>query len=115
MVAFTTPPFYEFYSSIARKYREFEFTDHLSDEERLAEFASVYQQFRKFVGSRQSAVLGMQDHLESLVAYVDDQRSKADTYPRTRVEMVYNSLKVDWLVSLRNVATSLIEEIRGGY
>lgn len=113
-VAFTTPPFYEFYSNIHRKYKDFEFTDTLSDEERLLEYSNVYQQFRKFVGSKQAVVLGMQDHLDSLVAYVDDQRAKADTYPRTRVDMVYNSLKVDWLIQLRNMATNIIEEIRGG-
>lgn len=114
-VMFETPPFYEFYPTITQKYQWFGFTDRLTDEQRLAEFGEVYQQFRKFVGSKQSAIMDRQENLDSLEAYLRDQVSRADMYPRTRVDMVRNSLKVDWLNRCLNQVTALMEEIRGGY
>lgn len=112
---FKTPPFYDYYPTIAQKYRWFGFTDELTDEQRLAEFAEIYQQFRKFVGSKQAAVLNRSEALESLLAYLQDQVERCDLYPRSRVEMVRNSLKVDWLKSCINQVSALIEELRGGY
>lgn len=114
-VMFETPPFYEFYPTIMQKYSYFGFTDKLTDEQRLSEFAEVYQQFRKFVGSKMSAVMDRQENLDSLLTYLEDQRDRSDVYPKTRVEMVRNSLKVDWIDRCRNQVTALIEEIRGGY
>ena len=92
------------------KYKEFEFSDKLTDAERLEEFASIYQQFKKFVGSKMSVVMGMQEQLHTLLAWVDDQLVKSDVYPKTRVDMVYNSLKVDWLRQVRNQVYALIEQ-----
>ena len=109
-----TPAYYDFYAQINAKYKYYEFSDELSDEQRLDEYASVYQQFRKFVGSKTGAVLGRQEHLESLVAWVDDQMAKSDVYPRSRADLVYNRLKVDWLRQLRNYVTTLIDEVNGG-
>lgn len=114
MVMFDTPAYFDFYGNISRKYKDFEFTDELSDAERLDEFAQIYQQFKKFVGSKMAVVMGMQDSLESLVAWFDDQLSKSDVYPRSRVDMVYNSLKVDWLRRCLNQVTAIIEETNGG-
>lgn len=110
MVMFDTPAYFDFYPTISRKYKDFEFTDELTDTQRLDEFASVYQQLRKFVGSKQSTVLGLQDDLHALRSWIDQQVEKSDTYPRTRVDMVYNSLKVDWLRQARNQVDNLIEQ-----
>ena len=114
-VMFQTPPFYDYYPTIAQKYKWFGFTDELTDEQRLAEFAEIYQQFRKFVGSKQAAVMGRSEALESLLVYLQDQVERCDLYPRSRVEMVRNSLKVDWLKGCINQVSALIEELRGGY
>ena len=113
-VMFDTPAYFDFYPSISRKYKDFEFTDALSDTERMEEFAQVYQQFRKFVGSKMSVVLGQRDHLDSLAVWLDDQLDKSDVYPKTRVDMVYNSLKVDWLRRCLNQVQALHEELNGG-
>lgn len=109
---FRTPSYFDFYSSIARKYKDFEFSDKLSDSERLDEYAQVYQQFRKFVGSKASTVMGMQEHLESAISWAEDQIARSDVYPKTRVDMVYTSLKIDWLRQVVNQVTNLIEQIR---
>lgn len=111
-VMFQTPAYFDFYGSISRKYKDFEFSDELSDTERLEEFAQIYQQFRKFVGSKMAVVMGMQENLDSLVAWYRDQLEKSDVYPKTRVEMVYNSLKVDWLQRCLVQVTNLIEELK---
>lgn len=111
-VMFQTPAYFDFYGSISRKYKDFEFSDELSDTERLEEFAQIYQQFRKFVGSKMAVVMGMQENLDSLVAWYSDQLEKSDVYPKTRVEMVYNSLKVDWLQRCLVQVTNLIEELK---
>lgn len=109
-VMFIQIPYFDFYPKISMKYKEFEFSDKLTDTEKLEEFASVYQQLRKFVGSKMSVVMGMQEQLHTLLAWVDDQLDKSDVYPKTRVDMVYNSLKVDWLRQVRNQVYALIEQ-----
>lgn len=110
-VMFNTPSYFDFYSSISRKYKDFEFADSLSDNERLDEYAQVYQQFRKFVGSKMSTVMGMQEHLDSILVWVEDQVKRSDIYPKTRVEMVYTSLKLDWLRSVGNQVAGLMEQM----
>ena len=109
-VMFEMPAYFDFYPSISRKYKDFEFSDELTDAERLEEYASVYQQFKKFVGSKMSVVMGMQENLLSLATFIDDQLEKSDVYPKSRIDMVYNSLKVDWLRRVRNQVASIIEQ-----
>lgn len=109
-VMFMQPAYFDFYPRISMKYKEFEFSDKLTDNERLEEYASIYQQFKKFIGSKMSVVMGMQEQLHTLLAWVDDQLDKSDVYPKTRVDMVYNSLKVDWLKQVRNQVHALIEQ-----
>ena len=109
-VMFEMPAYFDFYPSISRKYKDFEFSDELTDAERLEEYASVYQQFKKFVGSKMAVVMGMQENLLSLAAFIDDQLEKSDVYPKSRIDMVYNSLKVDWLRRVRNQVVSIIEQ-----
>lgn len=109
-VMFATPAYFDFYPQISRKYKDFEFTDALTDTERMEEFASVYQQLKKFIGSKMAVMMGMQENLRSLLAWIDDQLDKSDIYPKTRIDMVYNSLKVDWLRQARNQVASLIEQ-----
>ena len=110
-VMFDTPSYFDFYSSISRKYKDFEFSDELSDNERLDEYAQVYQQFRKFVGSKMSTVMGMQEHLDSILVWTEDQIRRSDVYPKSRVEMVYTSLKLDWLRSVGNNVAALMEQM----
>lgn len=112
-VMFDTPAYFDYYPTISRKYKDFEFTDDLTDTERLEEYAQVYQQFKKFVGSKMSTVMGMQENLDSLMAWLENQIEKSDVYPKTRVEMVYNSLKVDWLKMAVNLVSSITEQLKG--
>lgn len=110
---FDTPAYFDFYSTISRKYKDFEFSDNLTDAERLEEFAAIYQQFKKFVGSKMATMMGMQENLFSLRAFIDDQLQRSDVYPKTRVDMVYNSLKVDWLRQAWNQVVSIIDQKEG--
>lgn len=112
-VMFITPAYFDFYPTISRKYKDFEFSDELTDSERMEEFASIYQQLKKFVGSKMSTVMGMQENLHSLKLFIEDQIDRSDVYPKTRVDMVYNSLKVDWLKKILNQVTAIIEEKEG--
>jgi hypothetical protein len=41
--------------------------------------------------------------------------AKSDVYPSNRIDMVYNSLKVDWLRQAIGIIDMLMEEINGGY
>lgn len=113
-VMFAMPSYLDYYSTISRKYKDFEFTDELTDSERLEEYASVYQQFKKFVGSKMTVVLGMQENLYALREWVGDQIERSDIYPRTRVDMVYNSLKIDWLNKMANQVYAIIEQNENG-
>ena len=109
-VMFVMPSYLDYYPAISRKYKDFEFTDELTDAERLEEYASVYQQFKKFVGSKMTVVLGMQENLYGLKSWIDDQIERSDIYPKTRVDMVYNSLKIDWLKKVANQVHAIIEQ-----
>lgn len=111
-VMFQTPAYFDYYGTISRKYKDFEFTDDLTDADRMEEFAQIYQQFKKFTGSKMSVVMGMQENLDSLAAWFSDQIDKSDVYPKTRIDMVYNSLKVDWLRRGQNQVNSIIEELK---
>lgn len=110
---FDTPAYFDYYQTISRKYKDFEFSDALTDTERMEEFASVYQQFKKFVGSKMATVMGMQENLHSLKAFLADQLERSDVYPKNRVDMVYNSLKVDWLRAALNQVISIIDQKEG--
>lgn len=110
---FDTPAYFDYYPLISRKYKDFEFSDALTDSERMEEFASVYQQFKKFVGSKMATVMGMQENLHSLKAFLADQLERSDVYPKNRVDMVYNSLKVDWLRAALNQVISIIDQKEG--
>lgn len=112
-VMFIMLPYFDYYPVISRKYKDFEFSDELTDSERMEEFASIYQQFKKFIGSKMAMVMGMQENLHSLKAFLDDQLERSDVYPKTRVDMVYNSLKVDWLRKVINQVTAIIEQKEG--
>lgn len=109
-IMFIMPPYFDYYPTISRKYKDFEFSDELTDSERMEEFASIYQQFKKFIGSKMAMVMGMQENLHSLKAFLNDQLERSDVYPKTRVDMVYNSLKVDWLRKVLNQVIAIIEE-----
>lgn len=110
---FETPAYFDYYQTISRKYKDYEFSDALSDSERMEEFASIYQQFKKFVGSKMATVMGMQENLYSLKAFLADQLERADVYPKNRIDMVYNSLKVDWLRAALNQVKSIIDQKEG--
>lgn len=111
---FKTPPYFDYWQSISQWYKTFEFSDPIDDATRLEEYAAIYQQFRKYIGSRMATVMGMQEHLDSLVVWIDDQLSKSDVYPKNRVDMVYNAMKVDWLNRCKDTVEMLIEQINGG-
>lgn len=110
---FDTPAYFDYYQTISRKYKDFEFSDALTDSERMEEFASIYQQLKKFVGSKMATVMGMQENLHSLKAFLADQLERSDVYPKNRVDMVYNSLKVDWLRAALNQVISIIDQKEG--
>lgn len=114
MTAFDMPSYYSFYSTIANEYEYFKFTDALSDEQRLAEYSQIYQQLKKFVGTKMAPVISRKDDLRSLVSWVEDQIVRCDVYPLTRVQMVYNSLKVSWLTKLLNQVHALQTQMNGG-
>lgn len=110
-VMFKTPMYFDYWPTISQRYRDFEFADELSDAMRMEEYASVYQQLRKFIGSKMATVMGMQDNLDSLLAYLKDQLERCDVYPKTRVDMVYTSLKIDWIHKAITQVSLLIEEL----
>lgn len=112
-VMFAMPPYFDYYPIISRKYKDFEFSDELTDSERMEEFASIYQQFKKFIGSKMAMIMGMQENLHSLKSFIEDQIDRSDVYPKSRVDMVYNSLKVDWLRQVLNQVVAIIEQKEG--
>lgn len=112
-VMFDLPPFYDYYSVISNLYKTYEFTDGLTDSERLSEYAQVYQQFKKFVKSKESKVMSLRGNLDDVVEWLSGQMDKSDVYPKSRVEMAYNALKIQWINRAVNQVNALISEMEG--
>lgn len=108
---FDLPPFYDYYSVVSNLYKSYEFTDRLTDAERLSEYAQVYQQFKKFVKSKEAKVMSLRGNLDDVVSWLRGQMDRSDVYPKSRVDMVYNALKIQWIDRAAGQVEALIAEM----
>lgn len=113
--AFEVPPFSEMYQTLAAMYGRLQFTDPLTDAQRIDEFGKVIQQFKKFVGSSQRVTKDMAQDPKSVAVYWREHAPKAYEYPKNRADMVYAMLRDEWLSSLITMAEAYAEEAETEY
>ena len=100
---FNMPSFYNMFTILNSKYNnEFQFNDKISDSERISEYTWITQQYRKYI-SRQRDVILAHDKLEDMLVEIEDMVSKASEYGTNRKEIVYNTLRDEFLVSIYHI------------
>lgn len=98
---FQVPDQIQMWPIIAEKYKEFGFTDPISDATRIEEYGYITDQFTKFVFRQQSEIEECGNSLERI------QKAAASIVPKDRVkatsrkELAYRSLRDEWLMGLR--------------
>jgi hypothetical protein len=93
---FVAPSFYEMYVHLNSKYKELDFTDEISDSERIAEYKWIAGQFNKYISKQQSVIL-QHGTREKMMLEVESLIEKTQEYGDTRKAIVYNIVRDDWL------------------
>ena len=97
---FNIKDFASFWIDAMSVYSGFGFTDKLTDDERIAEVTYIHEQFKKYVGSHMDQILKHKDSPENMKKVIEDLISKAPQKPKTRRELMYMSIRDQWLLSL---------------
>lgn len=96
---FNIKDFGQFWHDAMNVYNAFGFSDKLTDDERIAEISYIHEQFKKYVGSHMDAILKVKDSPENMLKVVEDLISKAPQKAKTRRELVYITIRDNWLLS----------------
>jgi len=109
----------EMWPQISMRYKYFEFSDDITDEQRYDEYIWVVEQYRKFVGSKKAQVMSWVEDLEKIAAnaeqWLADGSEKITTAKgeSIRPRLVYVAMRNDWLIQLLHVTKYLMEEDDG--
>lgn len=94
--------FRSMYVLIDSIYRELNFSDKLTDEERIAEYKYVTQQLRKYISQRQDPFFKCGSNLDAMSSLVGEWLAKANEYGETRKDLAYNFLRDSWILEVWN-------------
>lgn len=97
---FAVYTFTDCYFRLRALWDQYSFTDHLSDEEMIAELRKVYTDFKRYIFSKESAVMKHEHNLSSMLEVVMQLQSKTSDKAETRAELLYNALRDEWLNQL---------------
>ena len=107
---FNMPSFYNMFIILNSKYDELNFRDKLSDSERIAEYTWITQQYRKYI-SRQHDVILSHDKLDDMLKEIEDMISKASEYGSNRKEIIYNSIRDEFLTNIYRIIEIWITDV----
>lgn len=80
-----------------------------TDQQKIDEYKWIVQQLRKFMFSKQDAIIGCKD-LDTMIEAVDGLIADAAEYGDERKVIVYNFMRDHWLYELRNHLVQLWQE-----
>ena len=106
---FVSPSFYEMYVHLNSKYRDLDFTDKISDSERIAEYKWIAGQFNKYIGKQQVNIMKHDNRIDMLKE-IEELIDKTQEYGDTRKAIVYNIVRDDWLNNFANLLEVYQEE-----
>lgn len=103
---FAVADFEQAWYELNQLYSDLGFSDQLTDEQRIAEYKWITQQLRKYMGTKEQAVLSC-DSIQDMAATVEDMISKQREYGDTRQEVAYNFVRDHWLASVHSVLSQM--------
>ena len=106
---FNMPSFYDMFITLNAKYHEFQFTDNISDSERISEYTWITQQYRKYI-TRQQDVILKHNKRSDMLREIADMISKANEYGTSRKEIIYNALRDEFLVGIYHIIELYVAE-----
>lgn len=80
-----------------------------TDQQKIDEYKWIVQQLRKFMFSKQDAIIGCKD-LDTMIEAVDGLIADAAEYGDERKVVVYNFMRDRWLYELRNHLVQLWQD-----
>lgn len=83
----------------------------LTDNQVIEEYQWIYGQYSKFIGTKREPWLSMSSDLEVLLANVKDAIEKQSKTPANRRELVYQTLRNQWLLNTWNHVAWIIESL----
>jgi hypothetical protein len=91
-----------------REYEMLGFTDPISDDERIAEFNYILQEYRKYIFSHEALITEYAYNLPRMLVVVEDLIAKAPEFSNERKKIVYNRKRDNWLLNLKQL---IVEEL----
>lgn len=83
----------------------------LTDNQMLSEFQWIYGQYRKYIGTKKGVWLPMVSDLEKLLANIKNTVKKDSVTPKDRPELVYQTMRNQWLTNTWNHYAWLKEQL----
>ena len=99
---FQAKDFEGMWAEINSMYKYLGFQDQLTDAERINEYQWINKQLRKYMFSKQDAILAKESNSMRLAA-VEALIGSATEYGSEREQLVYNFLRDHWLYEVYNV------------
>ena len=88
----------------------YSFTDQLSDAEMIAELRKVYTDFKRYIFSKESVVMKHKHNLSAMLETVMELQAKTSDKATDRAELMYNSLRDEWLNQLHSAIVDTMNE-----
>ena len=85
----------------------------------IDEYQWIYGQYRKYIGTKKIPWLSMRDDLDKLLLNIKDAIEKDSKTPANRKELVYQTMRNEWLRNTWNhyawIKEQLMEEDEDGW
>lgn len=107
---FAVYTFGDCYFRLRALWDQYNFSDHLSDTEMIAELRKVYTDFKRYVFSKEKAVMKHEGNLAAMLQVVTELRAKASDDADTRAALLYNAIRDDWLNQLSTAIADTMNE-----
>ena len=108
---FRLPSFEAMWDICHTKYGQLCFSDRISDEERIAEYKWITQQFRKYVFSHQTPINKAFENggVEGVLSQIEELMQSASEYGTDRKTLAYTFIRDNWLANLHQLFSYLAE------
>ena len=110
-LAFHPRDFQAMWFVLNNKYSALEFTDTITDEQRIAEYKWIVQQFRKYLSSKKEVILHDCQTADEMLVLTDNWLNVANEYGNDRKTIVYNFVRDDWILELQGYIYSFLYEM----
>lgn len=83
----------------------------LTDNQVIEEYQWIYSQYSKFIGTKREPWLTISSDLNVLLENIKDAIEKSSKTPANRKELVYQTLRNQWLANTWNHVAWIIEQL----